>query len=172
VRICSLQAIRPHGTRRLTEDSYNLLLKYAPAKPASANKIAVEGHLWEQQRIEGARHSLIAPTPSSSDRLPFHHASYTYQEEYRLPKYTQPARQTPTSTWHRNSHQTPLIPSRTEHTYGTVQSDNRRSYTPSSRSAASRGGSPYPKVCAAFVLFIAAGALLYVLFGRQGPLIP
>ncbi|OCT50563.1 hypothetical protein CLCR_07519 [Cladophialophora carrionii] len=60
VRVCSLRALGPHGNRTLTPRSYDLLMTYAPGKPAWADDI---GRV-ERRRRRGPRY--IEPPPASS----------------------------------------------------------------------------------------------------------
>jgi hypothetical protein len=183
VRVCTIRALRPHGTRKLTTRSYELLMHYAPPKPPSADKNIVQRHPRRAPwHTEASGPHWIENTPP----LLQDHSSRDYpQNRGRLNNtslaYTQPRRQYYTNNLRTDqadalrqsllypySH-TSITPRQTEYLYGTFSSHNQTSRFPTQLSRrpeppASPDGFPYRKVCAVIILLCVGGAGLYGLF--------
>ncbi|KAF2239580.1 hypothetical protein EV356DRAFT_104300 [Viridothelium virens] len=138
VRVCTTRALRPYGARKLTAPSYDLLMKFAPAKPSSADISAVKTQRGlRSQYIKALSPSSIAntslPAPNRSSRHKHGHVTHT-----SFP-HTQPPRRTRQRTeledpllrsLLQSPHQAVSRPPRTEAIYGTFTARDHTSHLP------------------------------------------
>ena len=152
VRVCTIQALRPHGARKLTTHSYELLMHYAPSKPPSADKEIVQRHPRQIPRPPRP--------PRNYPQIPGHlnNTSLTYPHQI----HTNNPR-TEQSLLHLHSHTPRQIK------YGTFLSQSQTSRFPAQLS---RSPDPptsgdrflYHRACVVITLLCMGGAGLYGLF--------
>jgi hypothetical protein len=81
VRVCSIRALRPHGRRKLRATSLDLLMKRAPTKPPSADKMTAA----RSQPLPGyvdSSSSWIRNTHSSAEGRPLRSYAPSHTPSY------------------------------------------------------------------------------------------
>jgi len=135
VRFCTHQDIRPWGGRKLSSDSYILLMQYAGAKPQNADRPPVQRQSRRQRRYLDALSPYVASKrPPSMQKLT--HGNATTDHRTTSPTYTRLPRPHYIRQKPVDRLREPLLPSyyRTsaphQSTYRTFRSPNRTSRNP------------------------------------------
>jgi len=192
VRVCTIRALRPHGSRKLTARSYELLMNYAPPKPPSADRNIVQRHPRHALRHTEASgphwiedippsvqdHSTRRPRDGpqnsnhlSNTRLPYIPPPPQYYTNHPRTQQRDDQRQSllyPYSS-------TPITPRQIEGAYGTFSPHTQTSRFSAQlsrrpESPSPGDGFPYRTVCAVFIFICVGGAGLYGILRWKKPL--
>jgi hypothetical protein len=184
-RVCSLRALRPHGVRKLTATSRELLMRYAPLKPLSADTNIVQTRpqqapqrpevacpYWIENIPPPAQDPLRRPNDylQNGGRLNTTNLAYAqppyqyYATNLRTEERREPIRQ---SLLYPHS-QASITPRETKYRYNTFASQSHTSRFPtqppgSPGPSTSGGGSSCCGICVVIAL-LGIGAVLYWAF--------